>query len=144
MGILKRDMRAIRDRLDKLAFSPARADRIAITEVTRAIASGNLDAWRSTGYVTGKRWDTANDEKVCVVCGRLHGQIVDINRGWTFMPEDLAGPENAELKRALGNVDAITILQPPAHVNCRCRLMPFVNTDVLREQRRRAWGLENA
>jgi hypothetical protein len=82
------------------------------------LAAGNLDSWRSTGVVTGKRWYTAQDERVCVICGRLHGRIVEIDQGWTFMPEDLQGEENAELRRALGNVDAITILQPPAHVNC--------------------------
>jgi len=127
-------LETLKERLRATALSPHRADRIAITEVTRMLAAGNLDAWRSTGVVTGKRWFTAQDERVCVICGRLHGRIVEIDQGWTFMPEDLAGEENAELRRALGNVDAITILQPPAHVNCRCVLMPFVSVEAVGEE----------
>jgi len=46
-------------------FGRQRARRVAVTEVTRVYAAGNEEAWRATGYVTGKRWMTARDERVC-------------------------------------------------------------------------------
>jgi SPP1 gp7 family putative phage head morphogenesis protein len=86
-------------------FGPVRAKMIAATEVTRAYAEGNRQAWKQSGLVNGVRWMTGRDEIVCPVCGELDGKIVGIDK-W-FSP---------------------TVQQPPAHINCRCWLQPVVGS----------------
>ncbi|RPI55954.1 MAG: hypothetical protein EHM56_04840, partial [Chloroflexi bacterium] len=56
-------------------FGKERAERIAVTEVTRLYAEGNQIAWRASGLVSGNRWNTAVDEKVCAICRPLHGVV---------------------------------------------------------------------
>lgn len=103
-------------------FDDKRARRIAATEVTRIYASGNVMAWKASGVIDGKRWQTARDERVCSVCGRLHNTFVELSGGWEFSAEALA--TNPGLKRALGA--PLTVIVPPAHVACRCWLQPVV------------------
>ena len=120
-------------------FGSQRAKRIAATEVTRIYAAGNETAWTASGMVTGKRWMTARDERVCPICGPLHATIVDINTNWDFTPEMLAAyPDVAKALR-----EGTTIRRPPAHVNCRCYLQPVLyeledDTDLER------WSFQNA
>lgn len=103
-------------------FDQRRAHRIAVTEVTRVYASGNILAWQASGIVNGKRWQTTVDELVCPVCSRLHNTFVDLDRGWEFSAAALAA--DPLLARALRA--PMTIIAPPAHVNCRCWLQPVV------------------
>jgi hypothetical protein len=113
-------------------FGATRAEAIAATEVTRVVAAGNETLWQSTGVVSGKRWMTARDERVCPICGPLHGRLTELNRGFEFTPDDLAN--NEELRKALRGATAITILRPPAHVRCRCWEQPFVSEELLRRE----------
>lgn len=93
--------------IDQLAqdpvFSGARASLVASTEVTRAFAQGNLEAWRASGVVDGVRWEVAGDDLVCPICSPLQ------NKEGTLT----------------GGVDG---LFPPAHPACRCWIQPIVNT----------------
>jgi SPP1 gp7 family putative phage head morphogenesis protein len=84
-------------------FGEKRAELIAVTEVTRAFAEGNMRAWRETGVVQKRRWNTANDELVCPICGPLNGKVVGMDE--PFAP----------------GIDS-----PPAHPRCRCWLTPVV------------------
>lgn len=103
-------------------FDKKRAHRVAVTEVTRVYASGNILAWKASGVVDGKRWQTAVDERVCPICSRMHNTFVDLDRGWEFTPEMLAAdPALARAIRA-----PMGIVAPPAHVNCRCWVQPVV------------------
>lgn len=103
-------------------FDRKRAHRVAVTEVTRVYASGNILAWKASGVVDGKRWQTAVDERVCPICSRLHNTFVDLDRGWEFTAEMLAA--DPALARAVHA--PMGIVAPPAHVNCRCWLLPVV------------------
>ena len=104
-------------------FGEKRARRIAVTEVTRIYAAGNETAWKASGVVTGKRWMTAVDERVCPICGPLHNTIVGIDSSWEFTPEMLAvNPQLAKALRSIGTVFRL----PPAHVGCRCWLQPVI------------------
>ena len=85
-------------------FGSVRAEMVAVTEVTRAFAEGNLIAWRESGVVEGKRWMTAQDDLVCSICAPLAG---------TVAPLDSDGFANG-------------LVAPPAHVRCRCWLQPVV------------------
>jgi hypothetical protein len=102
-------------------FGETRAERIAVTEVTRTFAQGNISAWKATGVVTEKVWRTARDELVCPFCGNLDGQTVSIDADFNI-PLDRLPPEIA--KKLSG---PLLYQSPPAHPNCRCYLAPVVS-----------------
>lgn len=88
-------------------YSESRAEAIAVTEVTRAFARGNQEAWRAAGIIEGNRWNTNADELVCPICQPLNGRAVRIGESF-----DLG------------------ITSPPAHVRCRCWLTPVVMVEA--------------
>lgn len=76
-------------------FGPARADQIAITEVTRAAAQGEsfiAGELAKQGVVMAAIWETRIDDLVCAICGPRQG----MERGTNWLYD------------------------PPAHVGCRC------------------------
>jgi hypothetical protein len=78
-------------------FGPARAEKIAVTEITRAAAEGEravADELAKTGIIMVERWETNKDDLVCPICAPLDGKV--LGDGWT---------------RADG---------PPRHCRCRC------------------------
>lgn len=130
-------------------FGATRAESIAVTEVTRIFARGNLMSWQSTGFISGKRWMTARDERVCPLCGPLHGQIVELDNSFTLDQQQIAeSPQmkalmgarwNLEgaLRKASSLVSGFSRFQsqyPPAHVRCRCWLQPFVSEVAFEKQ----------
>lgn len=82
-------------------FGRRRARTIAATEVTRAYYQGTVESYRQSGVIQRLEYRTSRDEKVCPICGPLHGQQTDL--GGTF-----------------GGVT------PPVHVSCRCWAVPVV------------------
>lgn len=84
-------------------FGRQRAQLIASTEVTRAYAEANRRAYQASGVVQEMQWRTANDERVCPVCGPLHDKRTRLD----------------------GNFEG-GIESPPAHPNCRCWIVPVI------------------
>lgn len=105
-----------RVQLDPLLYSAERARRIAVTEVTRAYAEGNREAWRQSRIITSMVWQTAGDEKVCPVCGGLQGQVVSIEEQFIH-----PGGEGLRARYEGGRYF------PPAHTLCRCIIAPRVD-----------------
>lgn len=107
IGTWIRDGRPFQDLIQNIQsgyfYSESRARSIAVTEVTRAYAEGNMAAWRESRVIQARRWNTATDEIVCPICRPLNGQIKPL--GEPFGP----GTDN-----------------PPAHVRCRCWITPEV------------------
>jgi SPP1 gp7 family putative phage head morphogenesis protein len=87
-------------------FGEKRAELIAVTEVTRAFAEGNIRAWKETGVIQKKEWVTAFDELVCPICSPLNGKVVGMDE--EFAPG---------------------IKSPPAHPRCRCVIVGVVDVD---------------
>ena len=86
-------------------FGATRAERIAVTETTRAYAEGNKIAWKAGG-VEKVRWFTVVDELVCAeICAPLHETVASIEDGFDY-------PDGPGI--------------PPAHVACRCYIQPVV------------------
>ena len=87
-------IREIRERLQSY-YSPVRAEMIAVTETTRAVVEGERAYVDQLERESGRRmvpiWMTANDDRVCPICG----------------------PRNE--KPILNSTDF-----PPAHPRCRC------------------------
>ena len=83
-------------------FGPRRAATIAATEVTRAYAQGSIEAYKASEVVERISWQTANDERVCPVCGPLQGKKAPLGG-------DFGG------------------LLPPAHPSCRCWILGVID-----------------
>lgn len=83
-------------------FGRKRAERIAITETTRAYQQGSETAWRASGVVAQMEWQTVRDERVCPQCGPMQGQRAPL--GGTFNG----------------------VAAPPRHVRCRCFTRPVI------------------
>ena len=89
------------------AFSEARALMVARTEMAMADVAGAMSAYRATPGVVGKRWITANDDRVsdeCALC-------------------EAAGTVGLDDTFPTG-VDA-----PPNHPNCRCAVVPVFDDE---------------
>lgn len=96
------------------AFGAQRAKLIASTEVTRAYAQGSKEAYVASGVVKKLVWQASMDERVCIYCGSLHGKVVGIEESFDgALPADLQ-----EKTRPFA--------LPPAHVGCRCWILPQV------------------
>jgi len=97
----------LRDVMDMLPFDEDRAQRIAVTEITRVYAKADQMAGEELkeqfpDVRVVKVWFTNNDDRVCELCGPLDNQEVEIDENF-YTPE----PPYAD-----GN--------PPRHPNCRC------------------------
>ena len=89
--------------IELLPFNEARSLMIATTEITRAYATAAQMAGEDLAEEFPevrviKRWWTNNDDRVCPICGPLHGTVVDVDQGFNSIVGSL--------------------VQPPAHVLC--------------------------
>lgn len=87
-------------------FGPVRSEMIAVTETTRAYYEGGaaaIDEIRRGGIKMVGIWETANDDRVCPICGPLHGvfETQPGSKQWEHPERGIMGG-------------------PPAHVRCRC------------------------
>jgi len=99
----------------------ARARMIARTEAARAAATSELDAWKSTGLVTGKTWLLAPDPcEFCEAAANMYGEkSVGIGDSFFPMGSELVGADGGTMVLDYEDVGA-----PPLHPHCRCALMP--------------------
>ncbi len=95
--------------LEGSGYSPQRAHAIAVTEVSRSFYEGSLAAWKASGVIQKKRWNTNNDEIVaaCPICFPMAGVVVGIDEQWEH-------PTHG----------AISI---PGHPRCRCWASPAID-----------------
>ncbi len=78
-----KDFNALIDNISN-QFGPTRAERIAITETTRAFEEGKRiyqDQLTKIGVKTDLRWHTMQDERVCPICEPNDGKLK--SEGWT-------------------------------------------------------------
>jgi SPP1 gp7 family putative phage head morphogenesis protein len=85
-------------------FSDERSMVIARTETAYADVAGNLQAYRESGVVEGKKWITGDG--CCDECQELDGVIVPLDEQFD------------------GGVDGA-----PLHPNCRCDVLPVLGDD---------------
>jgi hypothetical protein len=99
-------------------FGRARAEKIAITEVSRVFAQSELFAARANPFIVYVMWQTAEDELVCPICGPRANRVVGKEEDGFRVESDS------------------TVGYPPAHVRCRCSLTQLTGPAyaALREQ----------
>lgn len=101
-------------------YSKVQAERITRTEVIRASNMGAIDAWESSGLVTGKQWLTAMDDRVDPLCSYMNGKVVDL-KGRYFRKGETLQVGDAKTTFNYGSIQ-----EPPLHPNCRCTLLPIL------------------
>lgn len=99
-------------------FGRHRARAIAITETTAGQAWAARETYRLSGVVAGTEIATANDERVCDICGPLEGRSVMAALDGAFTHPGGDG--------AAGRYAGAVFESPPFHTNCRCRLVPVL------------------
>lgn len=92
-----------------------RGYNIARTELAFAYNQGSYEGTKqaqAAGYMgeAVKVWCTADDERVCTICGSLEGKVIAMDEDFDFRTK-LEG-RNDTIRRV-----------PPAHPSCRCGVM---------------------
>lgn len=109
-GVKKRETRTqLIRRLTRMGkkISKSRAKMIVATETQAAYEFMRYETAKKNG-IQYKVWNTARDERVCPICGPLHGKRLAIDKDYSSVDEKSGA--------GFGG------LFPPAHVNCRCSL----------------------
>lgn len=93
-----------------------RGYNIARTELAFSYNQGSYEGVKQAqerGYMgeVVKIWATAEDERVCEICGGLEGKEIAMDEDFNFTTR-LAGPANPTIRQV-----------PPAHPSCRCAVM---------------------
>lgn len=93
-----------------------RGYNIARTELAFAYNQGSYQGIKQAqekGYMGDvvKIWSTADDERVCQICGGLEGKTIGLDEEFSFNTR-LATADNPTIR-----------LVPPAHPSCRCAVM---------------------
>jgi len=109
------------DRIEQKGFDAARARTIARTESTRAYTEGQVEAWKQTGMVTGKKWLVAPEP--CPFCEAIGRD--DLTKGMSDSFYKVGDSITAsDGSRFVVNFDNVT--GPPLHPNCRCTIVPVL------------------
>jgi len=115
-----------------------RAITIARTEAQRASRSAEVEAWKSSGVVTGKTWLLAPDP--CEFCeaasDAFSKNAVGLEDSFYQKGDLLFGTPDSEGNRREMLMDYEDIDGPPLHPNCRCSLQPVLDDEseaILRE-----------
>lgn len=95
--------------------------RVARTETLKASNSATTEAYRQTGYVTGKQWYV--NPGACPECEEFDGKTIGLDdnfveQGASYTFTDENGDEQTKTN------DYDTIEEPPLHPNCRCTVVP--------------------
>lgn len=105
-----------------------RAETIARTESSRALVSGQVESWKSSGVVREVEWLLAPHP--CQFCRALYqrGQArISLSKPgepdtpFLPFPSTLIGTDGGTMR-----IDYRPITGPPLHPNCRCALKPIV------------------
>ena len=110
MSALVRDLR-------NSGFSKRRAKLIASTETTRAAAEANAIAYKDMD-VTHWEWSTANDERVCPICGPLGGMELADGVAQPQAIDDQRGQQSKIGVPFRHPTSGVTYKSPPAHPGC--------------------------
>lgn len=91
----------------------ARAINIARTETTRALNSGQQEAWRQAvdqdliPATTKREWIITPDDRLCIICSSLDGKLVGLEENF-----------NTTVKFSATREQDFTTLTPPIHPGC--------------------------
>lgn len=103
-----------------------RAERIARTETLKASNRATVNAYKQTGYVTGKQWYA--NPGACPICESVDGKTVSLDTNFANVGQSISYTEtNAEGEEVTKEypVSYEDIGTPPLHPQCMCCIIPF-------------------
>lgn len=103
-------------------FSKVTSKRIVRTEMSRAIGFAQVEAYKQSGIVYGKRWYTALDERVCPYCSSMQGKEIGLSDNFFNKGDEFTGNGKTAIKFDYSDIES-----PPLHANCRCDLLPVTD-----------------
>ena len=105
-----------------------RARTVARTEAARAARSAEIEAWDSTGMVTGKTWLLAPDPcEFCEAAAKAYGdKAVGVGEPFYRKGDVLTGADGGSMV-----LDFEDVSGPPLHPNCRCSMLPTLSEDIM-------------
>jgi SPP1 gp7 family putative phage head morphogenesis protein len=117
----------ITDRVDKIGKT--RATTLARTRVVGAHADATLNRYEQFGITNVEvraEWMTAGDARVCPICQNLAGQTwtTQAARTATVTLEEADVADAVPEDRSASDFTGTFPVKPPAHVNCRCAIVP--------------------
>ena len=105
----------------------ARAEMIARTESAKAYVQGQVEAWKQSGVVVGKRWLLAPD--ACEFCRAVAREYSTktVALGDSFYPQGhvLQGVSGGSLSLDYESIDGA-----PLHPGCRCDVVPVIDPEL--------------
>ena len=118
-------MRGVIRELREQGFDRFRAERIARTETVRAYSQGQMEAWRQSGRVTGKKWSLSPSAcAFCQLAAAQYGtQAIGLDDAFFALGSTLQVEDGRTMK-----LDYEAITAPPLHPHCRCSLIPVMET----------------
>jgi uncharacterized protein with gpF-like domain len=109
-----------------------RARTVARTEAARAARTAEVEAWQSTGMVTGKTWLLAPDP--CEFCEAAAKRYADkpiaLNEPFYQKGDLLFGVADGDGKNREMLLDYEDVNGPPLHPNCRCSMQPAFDAEM--------------
>jgi len=121
-------IRSIANGIGEYGFDRARAEMIARTESAYAYTEGQVEAWKQTGVVVGKRWVLSPD--ACEFCEAAADEYSENPIGLDDSFYDLGD----SLEGALGSMMGFSyrsVNGPPLHPNCRCAMLAEIDPKYL-------------
>lgn len=121
-------IRNIASGIGEYGFDRSRAEMIARTESAYAYTEGQVEAWKQTGVVIGKKWVLSPD--ACEFCEAAADEYADNPIG---LDESFYGLGDS-LEGALGSIMGFSYRSvdgPPLHPNCRCAMIAEIDPKYL-------------
>ncbi len=114
-------VQGIAKELRERGFDPSRAEMIARTESNRAYNMGQIEAWKQSEIVTGKRWSLSPD--ACEFCkvAATSFESVALDRPFYALGSTLTAPSGRTMA-----LDYASVYSPPLHPFCRCSILPVI------------------
>ena len=107
--------------LEAKGFDASRARTIARTESARGLVQGQVEAWKQSGVVAGKKWLVAPEP--CPFCEAVgeQDQTKGMSESFLSVGDSVTAADGSRYVIDFENVSG-----PPLHPNCRCTLIPIL------------------
>lgn len=94
------------------------AERIARTELNRAMNGGATETYRENG-IEKKEWLASLDS--CQFCVSMSGKTVEVNKAFLKGNQEWRGADGGTMRATYGDVN-----HPPLHPHCTCTVVPVL------------------
>jgi hypothetical protein len=114
--------------IGEFGFDRSRAEMIARTESAYAYTEGQVEAWKETGVVVGKKWVLSPDAcEFCQAAADEYGDAaIPLGESFYGLDDSLEGSDGGIMGFSYRSIDG-----PPLHPNCRCAMIAEIDPKFL-------------